>query len=437
MAAAWKVTEDRHIGSANARRSKVDRVRSMTEYDIKHGFITKEETPRRLIARRRTSDKTCLSTTAQRYNALDGLRGVAALAVVLFHVRWTNHLTESNLIRHGFLMVDLFFMLSGFVLAASYSHRIRSGAEFYRFVRLRFFRIYPLHIVILALMVALEVAKVAGRWSGLMIPVRQPFSLPNSFVDILLNVFLVHSLGTTDHLSWNSPSWSISCEAAGYIVFALGAFIGALGTKAFQMIAVPLAVAGYALIITYEGTLNVTYDLGIVRCLAGLLLGIWAYNLTRTTRISSLEESTLNVAAVCVIAWLGVTLSFASGALDAIVIPGFVVALLCLHQDRGYAAKALSCRPIAFLGSISYSVYMTHYFIIIVFGMLIKRVASKSSYAADNAGLLQLTMNPWLGDGLLLGAIALIIWVASHTYSRIEKPWREYGRSHLGRFDPR
>ena len=79
---------------------------------------------------------------SKRYEALDGLRGIAALLVVLFHIHWTNHITNTNAIRHAFLFVDLFFMLSGFVLTASYLDRIRSGVQVRHFLRLRFFRIY-------------------------------------------------------------------------------------------------------------------------------------------------------------------------------------------------------------------------------------------------------------------------------------------------------
>jgi peptidoglycan/LPS O-acetylase OafA/YrhL len=365
----------------------------------------------------------------RRYVALDGLRGIAALIVVLCHIRWTNHLTGSNAIQHGFLFVDLFFMLSGFVLAASYLERIRSIIELCHFLLLRFFRIYPLHFVMLLAMIALELVKVAGLWTGIMVPAQPPFSRSNSFGDIFLNVFLIQSLGTTDHLSWNIPSWSISCEAAGYVAFAFATLAGMTKTKAFQIIAVPMAIAGYVFVLHLKGTLNAFYDVGIVRCLAGLSLGVWAYNLTQATRISFIEPGILGIIAVGLAAWVIVTLCFVNGITEAMVVPIFLLALLFLHQDRGIGAKVLCSQSIKFLGLISYSIYMVHFPILIFLGMVLKRIVPAS---VDEAGLPQLSINPWLGDGLLLIVVALILLVASFTFSRIEKPWREYGRLPIG-----
>jgi hypothetical protein len=53
------------------------------------------------------------------------------------------------------------------------------------------------------------------------LPAQPPFSKPNAFGDLVLSIFLIQSHGTTDHLGWNAPSWSISCEAAEYVAFAL------------------------------------------------------------------------------------------------------------------------------------------------------------------------------------------------------------------------
>src|SRR5690242_16617453 len=115
----------------------------------------------------------------KRYEALDGLRGVAAMFVVFYHVRWTNHLTDTNAVRHCFLFVDLFFMLSGFVLASSYLGKITCFMEIRHFLWLRFFRIYPLHAVVLVGLVGIELAKYFALRTGLFIPAHIPFAEPN------------------------------------------------------------------------------------------------------------------------------------------------------------------------------------------------------------------------------------------------------------------
>ena len=86
-----------------------------------------------------------------RFSALDGLRGIAALAVVFYHVKFPNHFTTypGLFFRNGYMAVDLFFILSGFVIYANYSGKIYNTASALRFIVLRFFRIYPLHLAIL------------------------------------------------------------------------------------------------------------------------------------------------------------------------------------------------------------------------------------------------------------------------------------------------
>ena len=80
---------------------------------------------------------------AQRYEALDGLRGLAATSVVLIHVPWPNHVTATHAAQHVYSFVDLFFVLSGFILTVVYRQSISSMDQLRRFLILRFFRIYP------------------------------------------------------------------------------------------------------------------------------------------------------------------------------------------------------------------------------------------------------------------------------------------------------
>jgi len=71
-----------------------------------------------------------------RFTALDGWRGIAACMVVLFHVRAPSHVSELALVRNSFLFVDFFFVLSGFVIAATYAERLAGGLGIGRFMLL-------------------------------------------------------------------------------------------------------------------------------------------------------------------------------------------------------------------------------------------------------------------------------------------------------------
>jgi peptidoglycan/LPS O-acetylase OafA/YrhL len=85
------------------------------------------------------------------FPAMDGIRGIAAILVALFHFRATFLHYDNNVIGDGYLAVDLFFVLSGFVLAHAYEHRFARGMTTFEFMRARVIRLYPLYFVGLAI----------------------------------------------------------------------------------------------------------------------------------------------------------------------------------------------------------------------------------------------------------------------------------------------
>jgi peptidoglycan/LPS O-acetylase OafA/YrhL len=149
---------------------------------------------------------------------LDSWRGIAACMVALFHLEANSHIEDLAFVRNSWLFVDFFFVLSGFVIAANYQRRLLDGFGFWRFVLLRFGRLYPLHLFVLAVFLGLKAIQAQ-------VPVlssvarNQPFGLRDSPVAIAANLLLVHSMGVLDFLSFNILSWSVSTEFWAYIAF--------------------------------------------------------------------------------------------------------------------------------------------------------------------------------------------------------------------------
>jgi peptidoglycan/LPS O-acetylase OafA/YrhL len=197
---------------------------------------------------------------SRRFESLDGLRGIAAIGVVLFHVRWSNHVTETHFIREGYLFVDLFFILSGFIIARAYCDQIRTGQQAVRFLILRFSRIYPLHIAVLFIFFLLEVAKLFAAHFGL--KGVTPFQGSTSGWAAISNLFLVESLTFSGSPTWNVPSWSISCEAVAYVVFAGAAMAGLVNKRHFAHWVIIAATILYAIVLCYKGSLFALVDLG-------------------------------------------------------------------------------------------------------------------------------------------------------------------------------
>src|ERR1700687_5917786 len=192
---------------------------------------------------------------AHRHEALDGLRGVAALSVVLIHVPWPNHIRETGFGEDGLLFVDFFFILSGFILTAAYRDGISSGDQLRRFLILRFFRIYPLHFAVLLILLAIEFSKVLVQSSGFAHVNNPPFSGQTSINSFFAHLFLLQGSGFVKP-SWNGPSWSIGCEAFAYILFGVAVLSGVMARRAAILVICCASVLAYGLVLFSSGSLS-------------------------------------------------------------------------------------------------------------------------------------------------------------------------------------
>lgn len=366
-------------------------------------------------------------TQTPRFHALDGLRGIAALLVVLVHVEWPNHITNLLFVRNGYLAVDLFFILSGLVIAANYSTRIVDVRTSMHFIALRFFRVYPLHFAMLIAFVGLECLKVSAKYTLGITPEHQPFTGGQSPLSLVSHVFLGQGLGLLPTPGWNGPSWSISCEFVAYVFFAIITLLGLTRRRACLIAGAIATATAYGFLALTRGTLNIVYDLAPLRCIAGFFWGVLIYRWSTTASSRSLKHLQgfeLGVAAAVI-----VTMATVSGAISLVVIPLFVLLVALLLRDRGAIARLLMTKPIQYLGEISYSVYMVHAFIIVCLIMILKRMVPVAYSATMQRDLV--TINPWIGDALVFAVVVSVVLLASRTYVLIEQPGRLFGRKAL------
>lgn len=301
--------------------------------------------------------------------ALTGLRGVAALAVTTYHFYATLDpaLTDplNQAVRRGYLMVDLFFVLSGLVMAMTYAHGFMTApglAAWKDFMLRRAARILPLYWVVLA-------GSLLVAWAayGQLSPPRGGFTVnvPDPLPDILLNLLLVQSWSLTH--SALVPAWSISTEWAAYLLFPL--LVPLLLGRGWRMALLGLALAvvmlAAAIWITAHDGLQHGGPLDassgevpgpLLRCLAGFMLGMLCFRLAGHPGIAWLgsDGAALLLGGLLAVLWL-------FGPSDAQIYPLLPAVVLCLALNRGHAAALFSRAPLHRLGVLSYAIYLLHY----------------------------------------------------------------------------
>lgn len=351
------------------------------------------------------------SSAQQRFDVLDSLRGLCALLVVFFHLPVSSHLHPLALFRHGYLFVDFFFVLSGFVIAHAYGGRLGSAKDFVPFVIKRLGRVWPLHAVMLAAFIGIELCRLWFHFDA-----ATPFTRDRSVEAIFTNLLLIQSFNIHDYLTWNGPAWSISVEMGAYVVFAA---LMILAPRRFGIISLAIIAAG-ALIVLTQATryMNTTFDFGFPRAAYGFFLGCLVHGFwkRRPPAFSPVAVSWLQLG--CLIG-VGAYVSMAQGRWTVAAPLFFAVSIWIFSEERGLISRLLSVRPMLALGHWSYSIYMVHMFVITL--MLI--IARKTDLMPDSRRID--LGSPWLNDLFALAVIGIIIGLSVLTYRFIEIPGRD------------
>jgi peptidoglycan/LPS O-acetylase OafA/YrhL len=301
-----------------------------------------------------------LIKTKKHYEILDGLRGVAAISVVIFHfLEWLYTDPSKNLFAHSFLAVDFFFCLSGFVIAYAYDDRIEKMGVL-EFFKSRLIRLHPLVIF--------------GSILGLIGYFLVPFGdIENRSISELLLIFICSLLLIPfpimkerygNNFGLNAPAWSLFWEYIANIVYSL-----ILYRLSRRFLLLLTFIAGIVLIYVSYNSQNLmggwddnTFLDGAARVSYSFLAGILVY------RFKWIIPSKLG--------FLGLTLLLIPAFLfpfnkqwNYITEPHIVLFYFpfLIALGAGTATSAKTKKICAFFGKISYPLYMSHYFAIWIF----------------------------------------------------------------------
>ncbi len=351
--------------------------------------------------------------------SLEGLRGIAALNVALYHFQLGTGYVGMPLIRHGYLFVDLFFVLSGFVMCAAYAGKLHTADDLWPFLIRRLGRLLPLLLfstlafLLLAdgIIFAKKIAVAQGFGAWLNNPGALQYVVPTGR-ELLATLTMTHSLGVFDYLILNTPSWSISTEFYTYVVFAGVCLLFAGRTRLIAFAALSIAalwITVWASVSIQDcigqknGCLGLTYDFGLIRCIASFFLGGLVHYASRRFHFRACK---LQVAAVVVICMIFALLDTVPAAAFAVPF-AFALLVFAISSDTGPVASALKPELIQRLGQRSYSIYLMHMPLLLLFENINKRATGPASLLL-----------------ILAAYLAVLYSVSGWTYKWIENPFR-------------
>jgi peptidoglycan/LPS O-acetylase OafA/YrhL len=350
--------------------------------------------------------------TRLRLIQLDGIRGICALMVAIYHFAGHDGIKStpvlSNfIVMQGDLFVDFFFVLSGFVISLNYAGKITDFKQFKDYLSKRFIRLYPLLFYT---------------------------TLVYFLFELIINLFLPHLLNSTQSVSGlllqaadsllfqdstpllgknpgiNYPSWSISAEMISYIVFGLIIMYFKKWAKYALGI---LLISSVAFLISLDSYME-TYAWGFMRGITCFITGFYTYTIFKKCYGKYTGNFWPYALCILTVALLYIRSNLESKDLFTLltVPPVFALLILSFSLSHSFPVRLMSNRLFQWLGKISYSIYLNH--------AILLTIISKAAFK-----LLGLEANAFNIYAVLAIYIAAILIYSQLTYRFIEVKGKE------------
>lgn len=297
-----------------------------------------------------------------KFEALGSFRGIAALLIAIFHFPIIYFGAESPLIRHSYILTNLFFGLSGFILMAAYGNRLSNGLDVGKFVKRRLFRLYPMYLITTLLVIAVPFISYStnvlltwlfkGQFAG-------GFSYPEfPLIQLLADSFMLQGFGFFPELHLNFPAWSMGALFYCSVVFALIATTKKLKPYLF---AVAFGVSFSIILFRSYAFMGSSYDYGIFRCGTSFFGGVLAWYLWNAKKPGPLlykwapmiQSATL-ILTVGFITWVGIN---TERSLWSPLV--WTLFILAFSIEQGDVVQALKHPLLIWLSERSYALFLS------------------------------------------------------------------------------
>lgn len=383
---------------------------------------------------------------------LTPLRGIAALLTVMFHVdlmlggggNLLVKFKDSLLFTRLYLMVDFFFILSGFIMCHVYGKWFNDSVEkneFKQFTIARFARVYPLHFVTLLYCIGLKLVFIAAGG----ITADPMDAVSNNWAAIPSHLLMIHSMNVNDWFTWNNASWSISTEWWMYMLFpflvkpflklksigraivVLACFAGYLLITYFivPIVTVPASIP-FTAVNPADLTINVSYQYGFLRCLFGFVLGMMVYQYYVEGTAKRLFSN--GYALLLFTLGLGVCLHFAVP--DVISVAFFPLILLSAAYGSKNMDAFFGTKPLQRIGDWSFSIYLVHQPLLYTIGTIMSYLNPPNPNAPAGPPPPMDMLTGWM---ICLVFVAFTLLVSFLTYRFVEVPARKWINARWGR----
>lgn len=363
------------------------------------------------------------SITLPRYDILDGLRGVAAFLVIWYHF-FEGFATSptDQMMNHGYLAVDFFFVLSGFVLGYAYDRRFSQGRMTASgFMLRRVIRLHPMVVLSVVLGAVAYLIQGSVRWDG------TPVELSKVIVALVLGLFLIPVYpgagadvrGNGEMFPLNGPSWSLFFEYIGSLLYAV--VLHRLGRKALTWVVV---LSGVGLAACAVGNMSGAYHIGVGWSMAGYGWVGGLFRLTFSFGAGLLLQRCFRPRRIKAAFWICSALIALMMAMPYVGGPDANVCnavydlfctllmfpLIVYIGACGVTTDKFSTSVCEFLGRLSYPIYIVHYPVMYLFYAWVWA----HGYTFGQV---------WQVCAALFGGIILLAWLACRFY---DEPVRKY-----------